>query len=61
MSFGWILQEQMGKAIPHQGMSVQKDERGALGKMLLARWGWRREGVWSWSWRGIVRAFYTMF
>lgn len=49
----------MKKGPPHQGMSVQKDERGALGKTLLARWGQRRERVWSWSWKGIVEAFYT--
>lgn len=46
VSLGWSLQEQMEKGPPHQGMSVQKDERGALGKTLLARWGQRRD---SWS------------
>lgn len=34
MSLGRSLPEQMGKVLPHQGVSVQKDETGAPGKML---------------------------
>lgn len=45
VSLGWSLQEQRGKGPPHQGVSVQRDEGGALGKTLLARWDRRREGV----------------
>ena len=59
VSLGQSLQGQVEKGPPHQGMSVQKDERDALGKALLASWGRRREGVWSWSWRGIVGTFDT--
>lgn len=34
MSLGQSLPEQMGKGLPHQGVSVQKGDTGAPGKML---------------------------